>query len=58
MAYAKILVPVAGGVSQVTMMSQLPPPPTKKSATFKSKGVCLNEEHKVQLRVLSMEQDA
>ena len=56
-AYAKMLTPAVGGVSLVSTMA-LPPPPTDKSATFKSEGVCLSKEHKKQLRVLATERDA
>ena len=58
MAYAKMLVPSAGGVSLVTTMAQVPPPPTKKSATFEFKGIRLSKEHQKQLRALETERDA
>ena len=41
-AYAKMLMPAAGGVIPVSTLA-LPPPPTKKSATFESEGICLSE---------------
>ena len=51
-ANAKMLAPAVGGVSLVMTMA-LPPPPTKKSATFES--VPLSKEHKKQLRALATE---
>ena len=56
-AYAKMLMPVAGGVSPVSTRV-LPPLPTKKLATLESEGICLSEEHKKQLRALATDSDA
>ena len=55
-AYAKMLTPALGVIPVSTMA--LPPPPTDKSVTFESEGVCLNEEPKKPLRALETERDA
>ena len=56
-AYARMLMPLAVGVSPLSMMAP-PSLPTEVSATFKSEGVRLSEEHKKQLRALAKERDA
>ena len=56
-AYARMLTPLAGGVSPVSTTAP-PSSPTKVSATFESEGVRLSKEHKKQLRVLAAERDA